>query len=84
MKNINLLVFITQLGLSVAVPLGGLLLLALWLRSRFSWGSWVVVVGLVLGIMIAADGLRSTIRAMTRLSEDKKQEPPAVSFNDHD
>lgn len=84
MKNINLLVFITQLGLSVAVPLGGFLFLALWLQSRFSWGSWVIVAGVVLGVIVAADGLRSTIKAMTRLSEEKKQEPPAVSFNDHD
>ena len=35
MKDLSLLVWLTQLGLSVAVPLAGFILLAVWLRSRF-------------------------------------------------
>lgn len=84
MKNVNLLVFITQLGLSVAVPLGGFIMLALWLQREFTLGSWIVAVGVVLGVFCAAEGLLGTIRAMMRLSEDKGKEPPAVSFNEHD
>ena len=34
MKNLNLLIWLTQLGLSVAVPLGGFILLGLWLSQR--------------------------------------------------
>ena len=42
MKNLNLIVWLTQLGLSTALPLAGFILLAVWLRSRFGWGDWVI------------------------------------------
>lgn len=84
MKHINLLVFVTQLGLSVVFPLGGCTLLALWLRQRFALGSWVLVAGIVLGLVTAFDAFRQTLNAMSRLSRDRREnEPPPVSFNDH-
>ena len=84
MKNINLLVFITQLGLSVVVPLGGFILLAVWLKQRFEWGGWVVVVGVLVGIACAAEGLRSTLKVMSAMGKDKKEVQPPVAFNDHE
>lgn len=85
MKNLNLLVWLTQLGFSVAFPLAGFLLAALWLRERFGLGVWVIFVGAGLGIAGAIDGLRFSLNAMSRLTKDKsRQEPPPVSFNDHD
>lgn len=84
MKNLNLLVWLTQLGLSVAFPLGGFVLLAVWLRQRFGWGVWVIILGLVLGIIGAIDGLRTSLKAMERMAKDKKEEKPPVSFNDHE
>lgn len=84
MKNLNMLIWLTQLGLSVAVPLGGFVLLAVWLRQRFDLGFWVVIAGVVLGIICAIDGLRSSLKAMERMSKDKKDDIPPVSFNDHE
>lgn len=84
MKDLSLLVWLTQLGLSVAVPLGGFILLSLWLRDRFGWGSWVLWVGIVLGVYCAVTGFVSSLRSLERLTKDKKQETPPVSFNDHD
>lgn len=84
MKDIGLLVWLTQLGLSVALPLAGFVLLAVWLRDRFAWGGWVIAVGFVLGIICAADGLRTSLKAMQMIVKDKKGEEPTVSFNDHD
>lgn len=84
MKNLNMLVWLTQLGLSVAVPLGGLIWLSVWLRNSCGWGDWVVIAGVLLGIFFAIDGLRTSLKAMNRMSKNEKQEPPAVSFNDHD
>ena len=84
MKDMNLLIWITQLGVSVAVPLGGFILLAVWLRNRLDWGNWVVIVGLVLGIVCAAEGLWSSLRAMKRMARKEKEEEPPVSFNDHE
>ena len=85
MKDLNLMVWLTQLGLSVAVPLAGFVLLALWLRDRFGWGDWVIWVGIILGMVSAINGLRSSLEILNRVSNRKSdEEPPAVSFNDHD
>ena len=83
-KNLNLLVWLTQLGLSVALPPLGLTLLAAWLRDRFALGTWVIWAGIVLGIVFAVDGLRVSLKAMARMSGDKQNQSPPVSFNDHD
>jgi hypothetical protein len=82
-KDLPLFVFLTQLGLSVALPLGGFIFLGIWLRQRFDLGVWVVLAGIFLGIVSAADGLRVSLKAMERMTENKKKDPPPVSFNDH-
>lgn len=82
-----MLVWITQLGISVAAPLAGFALLGLWLRARFSLGVWVVLVCIALGIICAVQGLRSSLKLMEqqdRMNAKKKQTPPPVSFNDHE
>lgn len=85
MKDLSLLVWLTQLGLSVALPFAGFILLALWLQNQFGWGDWTLWVGIVLGGISAFDGFRSSIKAMIRLSKGHKDsDPPPVSFNDHD
>ena len=85
MKDLNLLVWMTQLGLSVAMPLGGFVLLGLWLRQRFDLGIWVVLVGCAVGLITAIDGLRYSLRIMAQ-TEKKKEDnaPPPVSFNEHE
>lgn len=84
MKDLTLIVWLTQLGLSVAAPMAGFVLLAVWLRNSLGWGQWVIYVGIGLGLICAIDGLRTSLKALERLSR-KKDEPPApISFNDHD
>lgn len=80
-----MLVWVGQLGLSVVVPLGGFILLAVWVRSHFGLGSWVIWVGAILGIINAFQGFRDSLKAMERMAP-KNQEPdvPPVSFNEHD
>ena len=86
MKNLNLLVWLTQLGISVAGPLAGFILLAVWLRQHFDLGIWVLIVGLLLGISGAVDGFRVSMKAMEQMAQDKpgEKDPPPVSFNNHD
>lgn len=84
MKNLNMLIWLTQLGISVAAPLGGFIWLAVWLRQQFQLGVWVVLAGAFVGIVCAVDGLRVSLKAMERMSKEKNEEPPPVSFNDHD
>lgn len=83
MKNVSMLVWFTQLGLSVALPPAGFILLAIWLRDSCNWGGWVLWVGIALGVICAFDGLRTSLRAMERMSRKDKEEKP-VSFNEHD
>lgn len=75
MKELRLLVWLTHLGLSVAVPPVLLILLALWLRDDRGWGGWVVWAGVALGVVMAIDGLRTSLKAMSRMSCDKKEAP---------
>ena len=84
MKNVNLLIWLAQWGISVAAPLGGFIWLGVWLRQRFELGVWVVLVGVFVGIICAVDGMRVSLKAMERMSKDKNEEPPPVSFNDHE
>lgn len=85
MKDLTALIWVTQLALSVISPLVGFVLLAVWLHNRWGWGVWVIWAGAALGFLLAVDGLRNSLKLMSRLSKDKKdQECPPVSFNEHD
>ena len=86
MKNLRNIVWLTQLGLSVASPLVLGILGALWLRDRFALGGWVMLAGILLGVGGAVSGLAHSLRAMNRQSaaeEGDGKPPTAVSFNDH-
>ncbi len=86
MKNLSLLVWLTQLGLSTAAPLAGFTLLAVWLQNRFALGPWVVLVGIGLGIYGAVDGLRTSMRTLEKLSKktQKDEDKSGLNFNEHD
>ncbi len=86
MKDASLLVWLGQLGLSVVVPPVGFILLAVWLHKEQGWGVWVLWVGVILGVTMAVDGLRSSLKTLKRLTDAKNrdEDPPAVSFNDHE
>ena len=84
MKNVKMLVWLTQLGLSVALPPLGFIYIAVRLRERFSWGSWVIFAGIALGILCAIEGLRSSLKVMENMSAPEDKPQPPVSFNEHD
>lgn len=84
MKDLSLLVWLSQLGISVALPLAGFVLLGVWLHQQFQWGIWVIFVGIALGLSSAIQGLRSSLKAMEQMSRDKKEKIPPITFNEHD
>lgn len=84
MKEWSMLIWLPQFGISVVFPLIGFIMLSVWLHDNWGWGKWVIVVGVLLGLYTAGIGVRDTVKAMALIKKDEKQEPPAVSFNNHD
>lgn len=82
MKNLQLLVWLTQLGFSTASPLVCFILLAVWLRNRFSLGLWVLIVGIVLGVLCAINGFYKNLRVLDNMNKSKDK--PPISFTEHD
>lgn len=84
LKDLSLLVWLTQLGLSTVSPLACCVLAAVWLHRSQGWGIWVIWVGAIVGCILAIDGFRTSLKLMSRLSRSRKDpEPPPVSYNDH-
>ncbi len=84
MKNLQLLTWLTQLGLSTAVPLAGFVLLAVWLRNRFDLGVWVLFAGVGMGLFCAVDGFLRNLKLLNSLGKDKREQKPPVSFGEHE
>ena len=83
MKDLQLLTWLTQLGLSTAVPLAGFVWLGVWLKNRFSLGNWVLFVGIGLGLLFAIDGFCRSLKLLSNMTGDKKKKPP-ISYGEHD
>ena len=81
-RVLSVLVWLTQLGLSVAGPPVLFILLGSWLKDRFGLGSWVLIVGIALGVLGAIGGLISSFQTLHRMAK-REPEPPS-GFNDHD
>ena len=90
MKDLNLLVWLTQLGLGIAVPMGGCIWGAIWLRDRYGLGSWVIVCGCILGLFFTVNSMLGSFRMLEDMmkrkqqKEEKKLNVPPVSYNEHD
>lgn len=67
MKYVTML---SQLGLSVIIPPLVCIWLSLWLKEKFNFGDWVVLVGIFLGI---ASGITSLINYLKVFVKDAKE-----------
>lgn len=76
------LAWLTQLGISIVVPLVLCIVGSCWLRNRFSLGGWVVALGVFLGIGGAVSGLWSSLKRMQREADREDGKKP-TSFNEH-
>lgn len=84
MKEWGLLIWLPQFGISVVSPLIVFIVLAVWLHEHWGWGSWVIWVGILFGLITAAFGVRDTIKAMNLVKKKQDNSPPTISFNSHD
>lgn len=84
MKDLSALVWLTQLGLSVAVPLAAFLWLGIWLHRSLGWGQWTVWAGIALGLYCAVSGLVQSLKALDKLTKGKeKDKDPGPNYNEH-
>ena len=82
-KFTSYLVWLTQLGLSVAVPLVGFILLGVWLHNSRGWGGWVVALGVLLGLLGGAGGLYNGFKTLHRLMS-REETKPSPGYNRHE
>ena len=61
-------------------------LLAAWLQSRYGWGTWVMVVAIVVGLLSSGSGAYNFYRKLTVSEEKKKKKPEKrpISFFRHE
>ena len=82
MSDWSMLIWITQLGLSVALPLAGTTGLAIWLRSEYGLGRWIVPVGVLIGFILAIYGFRNTLKEMEYMEKRRKDSHSSGSRKD--
>ena len=84
MKQLNLILWVTQFGVSILFPICFFLLLSVWLQQKFDLGMWIVAVFGILGLLTSFSTARSCLRSLLKAAEevsDSKEKP--ISFNDH-
>ena len=85
MKQLSLLLWVTQFGLSVLFPICFFFMLAVWLQEKYALGMWIVIVLGILGFLISFSTARSCIRSMKKDAEAAgSTKKPPVAFNEHD
>lgn len=84
MKDLHMLVWLTQAGISVAAPPVVFLLITIWIRDQYGLGGWCIWLALALGIICAVSGLRQSLELMERMAKKNSPEtPPVPGFNEH-
>lgn len=84
MKILNLLMWVTQFGLSIIFPTLFFLMLAVWLQNQFGLGMWIIVVLGVLGVLTTISTAKSCLRSLRKAAEEASgHKDPPVAFNDH-
>lgn len=73
-----------QLGFTIVTPPVVLVLGAYALQRRYSLGSWIMLLAIVLGLMAAASGAYQLYRRVISSEKKKKEEDHTVVFYKHE
>lgn len=67
--------FFVQIGWSVVVPIVVMSWLSAWLCNRFDIGPWLMIVGILVGLLTAVAGFIRTLRAaIANLPQDEDRD----------
>lgn len=84
MKLLNLLMWVTQFGLSILLPICFFLWMAVWLQHKFGLGMWIIWVLGILGALVTVSTVKANWKAMRKAAEEAAgEQPPPIAFNDH-
>lgn len=84
MKILNLLMWVTQFGVSIVFPTLVFLGLGVWLQNKFGFGMWVLFLCGIVGILTSISTTKSCLRAMRKAAEELSNgEEPPIAFNNH-
>ncbi len=67
------LIYFSQVGFTVVTPPVLCCFGAIWLRDKFGWGNGVVIVGILLGVAVAACRLRDFLRFTERKARESER-----------
>ena len=84
MKILNLLMWVTQFGVSVIFPTCFFLIIGVWLQNRFDLGVWIVIALGILGVMTSISTAKACMKSLQKAADEAsgKKQPP-IAFNDH-
>lgn len=82
-KLLKNLVWLSQLGLSILAPPLLCVWGCSWLQTRFGIGSWLMVVGLILGLGASVSSALHFYAVVRKQAEAGKKDKPQ-SYNKHD
>ncbi len=84
MKQLQKLVWLTQLGFSLVSPPLLCIFLAHLAQTKLHWGTWIMVVGIVVGLAAAACSALSFFHYFKRTSQKEQKGEKPIAFNDHE
>ena len=79
-KVLENIVWLTQLGLSMLLPLVAFMAGCWWAVEHWGWPAWVYIPAILLGIGCGA----STLFRFGRMMKSKKSENDRTGFNTHE
>ncbi len=73
-KALVYLTLILQLGLELALPPVLCIWISTWLRKRYGLGNWIVIVGILVGLLGCFSGFKNFYRMVQRKEKEQSKE----------
>lgn len=71
----SMLIWLTQLGLSIALPMVGCVMMGLWLQRKLQLGAWIILVCVLMGLICGAMNFCKSLAAMEQSARKSPKRP---------